>query len=50
VREWLGRIAVQTLFIEPGRPRANGYIASFSGWLRDEGLAMWPTMPRRRRA
>jgi putative transposase len=26
VREWLGRIGVKTLFIEPGSPWENGYV------------------------
>ena len=30
VREWLTRIAVQTLFITPGSPWENGYIESFN--------------------
>jgi len=38
VREWLGRIGVKTLFIEPGSPWENGYIESFNGKLRDELL------------
>ena len=38
VRDWLGRVQVQTLFIEPGSPWENGYIESFNGKLRDELL------------
>ena len=38
VRSWLGRIGVQTLFIEPGSPWENGYNESFNGKLRDEVL------------
>ena len=38
VREWLGRIGVKTLFIEPGSPWENGYVESFNGKLRDELL------------
>ena len=38
VREWLGRIGVTTLFIEPGSPWENGYNESFNGKLRDELL------------
>jgi putative transposase len=38
VREWLGRIGVKTLFIEPGSPWENGYIESFNGKFRDECL------------
>jgi transposase InsO family protein len=36
VREWLSRLGVKTLFIEPGSPWENGYIESFNGKLRDE--------------
>jgi transposase InsO family protein len=38
VREWLERIGVGTLYIEPGSPWENGYIESFNGKLRDELL------------
>ena len=38
VRNWLGKLGVQTLFIEPGSPWENGYIESFNGKLRDELL------------
>ena len=38
VREWLGRIGVKTLYIEPGSPWENGYCESFNGSLRDELL------------
>ena len=38
VREWLTRVGVQTLFIEPGSPWENGYVESFNGKLRDELL------------
>jgi putative transposase len=38
VRQWLERLGVKTLFIEPGSPRENGYIETFSGKLRDEVL------------
>jgi len=38
VREWLMRLGVGTLFIEPGSPWENGYIESFIGKLRDELL------------
>jgi len=38
IRDWLGRLKVQTLFIEPGCPWENGYIESFNGKLRDELL------------
>lgn len=39
VREWLGRLGVETLFIEPGSPWENGYLESFNGQLRDELLS-----------
>jgi putative transposase len=38
IREWLNRLGVKTLFIEPGSPWENGYIESFNGKLRDELL------------
>jgi len=38
VREWLPKVGVKTLFIEPGSPWENGYIESFNGKLRDELL------------
>ncbi len=38
VRKWLGRVGVETLFIEPGSPWENGYIESFNGKLRGECL------------
>lgn len=38
VREWLARLGVQTLYIEPGSPWENGYCESFNGKLRDELL------------
>jgi transposase InsO family protein len=38
VREWLTRLGVRTLFIEPGSPWENGYAESFNGKLRDELL------------
>ena len=38
VREWLRRVGVNTLFIEPGSPWENGYVESFNGKLRDELL------------
>ena len=38
VREWLGRLQVKTLYIEPASPWENGYIESFDGKLRDELL------------
>ena len=38
VREWLKRLGIGTLFIEPGSPWENGYVESFNGKLRDELL------------
>lgn len=38
VRDWLLRVGVRTLYIEPGSPWENGYIESFNGKLRDELL------------
>jgi len=38
VRDWLKRVCVQTLYIEPGSPWENGYVESFNGKLRDELL------------
>lgn len=38
VREWLGRLGVTTLYIEPGSPWENGYIESFNARLRGELL------------
>ncbi len=36
VRDWLEKVSVCTLYIEPGSPWKNGYIESFNGKLRDE--------------
>jgi len=38
VRQWLTRVGVNTLFIEPGSPWENGYVESFNGKFRDELL------------
>ena len=38
VREWLGRLGVKTLYIEPGSPWENGYCESLNSKLRDELL------------
>ena len=38
VRQWLSRLDVGPLFIEPGSPWENGYIESFNGKMRDELL------------
>ena len=39
VRDWLEKLDVGTLFIEPGSPWENGYVESFNGKLRDELLS-----------
>lgn len=31
VRDWLGRVCIRTLFIDPGNPWENGYCESFNG-------------------
>ncbi len=33
VRDWMSRVGVKTLFIEPGSPWENGYVESFNGKL-----------------
>jgi transposase InsO family protein len=38
VRNWLNRLEVKPLFIEPGSPWENGYVESFNGRMRDELL------------
>jgi putative transposase len=38
VIEWLARLEVKTLFIEPGSPWENGYCESFNSKFRDEFL------------
>jgi len=38
VQEWLSRVGVKTLYIEPGSPWENGYNESCNGKLRDELL------------
>ncbi len=38
VRDWLGRLGVKTLYIEPGSPWENGYCESLNSKLRDELL------------
>lgn len=39
VRNWLHRLKVRTLFIEPGSPWQNGFNESFNGKFRDEFLS-----------
>ena len=38
LREWLFRLSVRTLYIEPGSPWENSYNESFNGTLREELL------------
>lgn len=38
LRDWLTKMEVETLFIEPGSPWENGYIESFNGKLRSQFL------------
>jgi putative transposase len=38
VRDWLAKVGVTTLYIEPGSPWENGYVEIFNGNLRDELL------------
>ncbi len=38
IRDWLYRLGVKSLFIEPGSPWENGYIESFNGKMREELL------------
>jgi putative transposase len=38
VKDWLPKVGVKTLFIEPGSPWENGYNESFNGKFRDELL------------
>ena len=35
IRDWLPRVGVRTLFIQPGSPWENGYNESFNGKLRE---------------
>jgi len=39
VQEFLGRLDIQTSYIEPGSPWQNGYVESFNSRFRDECLA-----------
>lgn len=38
IRNWLPKLGIKTLYIEPGSPWENGYNESFNGRLRDECL------------
>jgi transposase InsO family protein len=37
-KEWLAKLQVRPLYIEPGNPWENGYVESFNGKMRDELL------------
>ncbi|MBT4534603.1 MAG: IS3 family transposase [Chloroflexi bacterium] len=39
LRNYLARLEIKPLFIEPGSPWENGYVESFNGKMRDELLA-----------
>ena len=39
MREYLAKLKIKPLFIEPGSPWENGYVESFNGKMRDELLA-----------
>jgi putative transposase len=47
-RDWLGRVGVTTLDIEPGSPWENGYGESFNGKLGDELLRSFTPCWKRR--
>ena len=38
VQRWLAENQVKTLYIDPGSPWQNGFVESFHGRFRDEGL------------
>lgn len=40
VRDWLVKLQVRPLYIEPGSPWENGYVESFNGKMRDELLSL----------
>ena len=40
LKEWLKKVEVETLYVEPGSPWQNGYAESFYSRLRDEFLAL----------
>ena len=40
IRQWLARVGVETLYVEPGSPWQNGYAESFHGRFRDEFLGL----------
>ena len=45
VREWLERVEVKTLYIEPGSPWENGYNESFNGTLGEASAVGSPLRP-----
>ena len=51
IQRWLGQLAIETLYIEPGSPWENGYAESFHGKFRDEFLALeeFENLPAARR-
>ena len=40
LKGWLGKLGIETLYIEPGSPWENGYAESFNSRFRDEFLAL----------
>lgn len=40
LRDWFGKLGIETLYIEPGSPWQNGYAESFNSRCRDEFLAL----------
>ena len=40
IRQWLEKLSIETLFIEPGAPWQNGVCESFNSKLRDEYLQL----------
>lgn len=40
LREWLEKLDIGTLYIEPGSPWENGFVESFNSRFRDEFLAL----------
>ncbi len=44
VRDWLSRIGVKTLYIEPGSPWENGYNESFNGKRVITGSGVWKNL------
>ena len=40
LKGWLGKLGIETLYIEPGSPWENGFSESFNSRFRDEFLAL----------